>query len=68
VVTTPVSAPTLRQMLSFDFTIKNDMFRVGYLGDYEQAKVNNLKYHTYSHLLILGYVHRFQIFKLKNQK
>jgi hypothetical protein len=68
VVTTPFSAPTLRQMLSFDFTIKNDMFRVGYLGDYEQAKVNNLKYHTYSHLLILGYVHRFQIFKLKNQK
>lgn len=68
VVTTPVSAPTLRQMLSFDFTIKNDMFRIGYLGDYEQAKVNNLKYHTYSHLFILGYVHRFQIFKLKNQK
>ena len=56
VVTTPVSAPTLRQMLTLDVQLKNFIVRVGYLGDYEQAKVNNLKYHTYSHLFTVGFV------------
>ena len=65
VFTTPFNAPTLRQMLSFDFTVKDHIFRIGYLGDFQQAKVNSLKYHAYSHLIILGYVHRFQIQKIR---
>lgn len=58
VPTTFAATPSLRQMLALDIrpTRKwsNTWLRIGYLGDYQQAKVNNLKYHHYSHLLILG--------------
>lgn len=56
VVTTPFCAPTLRNQLSLDVPIGRTTLRIGYLGDYQQAKVNDLKYHTYSHLLIIGLV------------
>ena len=65
VVTTPFSAPSFRQMLSLDLTLRKTTLRIGYLGDCQQAKVNHLKYHTYSHLLILGLVRRFQITRLR---
>lgn len=56
VPTTPFNAPTLRQMLTLDIPLKPFTVRVGYLGDYQQAKVNSLKYHVYSHLLTVGFV------------
>ena len=65
VFTTPFNAPTLRQMLSLDLTVKSSVIRIGYLGDFQQAKVNNLKYHAYSHLIVLGYIHRFRIQKVR---
>jgi len=65
VFTTPFNAPTLRHQLSVDFSLGKATFRLGYLGDYQQAKVNGLKYHTNSHLLLIGYVHKFQIFDVK---
>ena len=61
--TTLASTPSLRQMLSLDFSIRKTTFRVGYLGDYQQAKINHLKYHSYSHMLMLGIVSRFSINK-----
>ena len=63
VVTTPVSAPSLRQLLTLDFTVRHTTFRVGYLGDYQQAKINQLRQHVWSNLLVLGIVRKFSINK-----
>jgi len=61
VVTTPFSAPTLRHSLTADFNLWGVRWRVGYLGDYQQAAVNNLKQHVYTHALVIGFVRHFQI-------
>lgn len=63
VVTSPVSAPSLRQMLTLDFTVRYTTFRIGYLGDYQQAKINQLRQHVWSNLLVLGIVRKFSINK-----
>lgn len=64
VPTTCFSAPSLRQLLSVDIRIKRSTFRVGYLGDYQQAHVNNIKSHIYTHALVVGYVKQFTIIRL----
>ena len=61
VPTTVASTPSLRQMLTVDFTLGKTTLRVGYLGDYRQAKVNNLKYHTYSNMFLIGFVRTFKL-------
>ena len=66
VPTTIFSAPSFRHMLTFDFDIWKTTFRVGYLGDYRGEKVNDLKYHGYSSMFVLGFVKKFQITKFLN--
>lgn len=61
VVTTPFNAPSLRQMLTLDFRLLGAQLRIGYLGDFQQAKANHLKQHAYTHALIIGYVRNLRI-------
>lgn len=61
---TTFSTPSLQQMLSLDFTLGRTTMRIGYLGNYRQAKVNNLKYHDYSHMIVFGLVRHFKITRI----
>ena len=63
VPTTIVSTPSLSHLLTLDFPISRrkpqNKLRIGYLGDYRQAEVNNLKFHHYSHLIVIGWTKGF---------
>lgn len=61
VPTTFICSPSLRQMLTLDFNLGKCTFRVGYLGDFQQSKVNSLKSHVWSNMLMVGVVKRFKI-------
>lgn len=65
VPTTFASCPSMRQMLSLDFSIGKSAIRIGYLGDYQQADINRLKSHIYTHALIIGVVKKFSINKIR---
>lgn len=60
------NAPSLRQMFTLDFPVGKTIFRAGYLCDIQQAKVNNLKSHFYSHNFLIGFVRNFHLLRGKN--
>lgn len=65
VPTTFVSTPSLRHALTLDFTVKRTTIRIGYMGDWRQSKVNNLKRHSYSNMFVVGITRRFKLIKMQ---
>lgn len=63
--THPFNSPSMRHYLSVDIPFRTYALRIGYVGDFYQSKVNNLKCHTYSHLFMFGVVKRLFILKQK---
>ena len=65
VPTTFVSAPEWRHMLTIDIPLTKQpsslTLRIGYLGNMQQAKVNNLRQHVYTHRILIGVTKRFSI-------
>ena len=62
VPTTFISAPEWRQMLTIDANLTgNWALRIGYLGNYQQYKVNDLKQHVYTHRFLIGITKRFSV-------
>ena len=59
--------PSLRQMVTLDFPIRNVTMRVGYVCDIQQSKVNNLKSHAYSHDFMIGFVRNLYLLHGKNR-
>lgn len=67
VPTTFISAPCFRQMFTVDFNLWHTTFRIGYMGDYQQSSVNNLKSHIYTHSLVIGVVRRFSLLNIRRK-
>lgn len=62
VVTTSVgNTPCIHQMVTADFPLKHIFLRVGYMNDVQQYKVNQLKYHSYTHSFVVGIVKHLKL-------
>ena len=69
VPTTFISAPEWRHMLTLDIPVNTHHsslnIRIGYLGNMQQAKVNNLRQHIYTHRVLIGITRRFSIVNVR---
>lgn len=61
VPTTIGCTPSMSHALSLDIPVGSTAMRIGYTGNFRQSDVNNLKYHSYEHMFIIGIVKHFTV-------
>lgn len=55
--------PSLRQIISADYPVGPLKMRLAYIWDAQQAHVNGIKTHTYSHVFMVGFVKELYLIK-----
>lgn len=55
----PGNMPSMRHLLTVDIPISTATLRLGYAGDFQQARLNGLRYHSYSNCFMIGFVKYF---------
>ena len=51
----PGNMPSMRHRLTLDIPIRRYFLRVGYVAQFNQAKFNHLKYHSWTHDFVIGF-------------
>lgn len=51
--------PSMRHLLTLDIPIRRNYLSIGWSGEFNQAKLNGLRYHSYSNNFIIGYKKHF---------
>lgn len=63
VAATFANAPSMRHLLTLDVPLSKrpnaTTLRIGYSGNFMQAKFNNLRYHSYTHAILIGFTQTF---------
>ena len=67
-LTHPFNAFSNRHLMTLDFPLRHTTLRVGYLCDIRQSHVNGLKYHSYTHAMLLGIVRHLTIHKPRRRQ
>ena len=65
-LTTPFNCPSLRLLTTLDVPLRRVTLSLGYHADVRQADVNSLKWHAWSHQLVVGFVRRVKKLKIEN--
>lgn len=55
VFVSPFSGVQLHHILALDFRLWRTTFTIGYLGDIRQMEANDLKYHQWTHSVVIGW-------------
>ncbi|MDE7085209.1 MAG: DUF3316 domain-containing protein, partial [Prevotella sp.] len=62
VATSFVTAPEWRQLITLDAQLSRRItLRVGYLGNMQQARINGLHQHIYTHRFLIGFTRCFTL-------
>lgn len=61
VPTTIGSTPSLQSLLTLQTTWKKTAVMLGYMAEAQQSHVNDLKTHTYNHMIVVGITRKFSI-------
>ena len=65
--THPINGPSLRNLLTIDLPLRRCTLRVGYLADFRQSQVHDIRRHTYTHAFLIGWVRELTIHRPTNR-